>query len=57
MTPSINKQSKPISTKERKAMLMTPQRLKPDNDQMGNLVVLNSHNLETMMMEHTKTIK
>lgn len=51
------KQSKLISTKERKAALMTPQSSKAKDEILNNLVVLNSENLETMVMEHKKNMK
>jgi hypothetical protein len=51
-----SKQSK-LSTKERKAALMTPQKSKTSEQILNNIVILNSDSLENMVMEHKKTIK
>jgi hypothetical protein len=57
ITPKTMKQSKMMSTKERKTALMTPQNSKRKEEIMNNLIVINSENLETMVMEHKKNIK
>ena len=50
VTPLPNKKGKILSTKQRKAALMTPQQPKACDTPIPNLIHLNSQNLEHMVM-------